>query len=125
YYHELGGFALDEVGVAAAEQLWLRGGFPPAFLAESDVASAEWRQGFIRTFLERDIPQLGIRVPAPTLRRFWTMIAHYHAQIWNGAELARALGVSEHAVRGYLDVLTGTFLLRSLPPWFENLGKRQ
>jgi uncharacterized protein len=125
YYHELGGFALDEVGVAAAEQLWLCGGFPPAFLAESDIASAEWRQGFIRTFLERDIPQLGIRVPAPTLRRFWTMIAHYHAQIWNGAELARAFGVAATTVRHYLDQLTSALVLYQLPPWFANVGKRQ
>jgi predicted AAA+ superfamily ATPase len=122
---DLGPFDLGEVGQTKAQRLWRRGGFPRSFLARTDALSFHWRQDFIRTFLERDIPQLGVRIPAETLRRFWLMIAHYHAQIWNGAELARALGTSEHAVRGYLDLLTGTFLLRQLPPWFENLGKRQ
>ena len=125
HYHELGGFALDEVGQDATERLWRRGGFPPAFLATSDAASAEWRRDFVRTFLERDLPQLGVRVPAITLRRFWTMLAHYHAQVWNGAELARAFGVSAPTVRYYLDTLTAALVLRQLPPWFENLGKRQ
>jgi uncharacterized protein len=125
HYHELGGFALDEVGQYATERLWRRGGFPPAFLAASDTASAEWRRDFVRTFLERDLPQLGVRVPALTLRRFWTMLAHYHAQVWNGAELARAFGVSAPTVRHYLDTLTAALVLRQLPPWFENLGKRQ
>jgi predicted AAA+ superfamily ATPase len=118
-------FDLGEVGQPKIQKLWRRGGFPRSFLARSDAVSFDWRQDFVRTFLERDIPQLGVRFPAETLRRFWLMIAHYHAQIWNGAELARALGMSEHTVRGYLDLLTGTFLLRQLPPWFENLGKRQ
>jgi hypothetical protein len=125
HYHELGGFALDEVGQDTTERLWLRGGFPPAFLAASDVASAEWRRDFVRTFLERDLPQLGVRVPALTLRRFWTMLAHYHAQVWNGAELARAFGVTAPTVRHYLDTLTAALVLRQLPPWFENLSKRQ
>lgn len=122
---DLGPFQLSEVGAAAVPRLWRRGGFPRSFLAASDTRSSIWRRDFIRTFLERDIPQLGIRIPADTLRRFWLMLAHYHAQIWNGAELARALGTSEHTVRGYLDLLTGTFLVRQLAPWFENLGKRQ
>jgi predicted AAA+ superfamily ATPase len=122
---DLAPFDLAEVGAAALPKLWRRGGFPRSFLARTDSVSFAWRQDFIRTFLERDIPQLGVRIPAETLRRFWLMIAHYHAQIWNGAELARALGTTEHTVRGYLDLLTGTFLLRQLPPWFENLGKRQ
>ncbi len=122
---DLGGFCLEEVGVDSLPVLWQRGGFPRSFLAASDSASERWRQNFIRTFLERDIPQLGIRIPAETLRRFWMMVGHYHGQIWNGAELARSLGVSETTVRHYLDLLTGTFLLRQLPPWFENLGKRQ
>lgn len=124
----LGPFDLNEVShgrAATMQRLWLRGGFPRSYLARSDAQSSRWRQDFIRTFLERDIPQLGIRIPAETLRRFWLMIAHYHAQIWNGAELARALGVTEPTVRHYLDLLTGTYLLRQLPPWFENLGKRQ
>ena len=122
---DLGPLDLGEVGPRKAKTLWRRGGFPRSFLARTETLSFGWRQDFIRTFLERDIPQLGVRTPAETLRRFWLMIAHYHAQIWNGAELARALGTSEHTVRGYLDLLTGTFLLRQLPPWFENLGKRQ
>lgn len=125
YYHELGGFDLEEVGVEARERLWLRGGFPRSFLAETDSASAEWRRGFVRTLLERDLPGLGIQVPPETLRRFWTMIAHYHGQVWNGAELARAFGVSSMTVRRYLDLLTSALVLRQLPPWFENLGKRQ
>jgi predicted AAA+ superfamily ATPase len=125
FYHDLGGFDLDEVGAGASERLWLRGGFPRSFLAETDGASAEWRRGFVRTFLERDLPELGIQIPAETLRRFWTMIAHYHGQIWNGAELARAFGVSNMTVRRYLDLLTSALVLRQLPPWFENLGKRQ
>ncbi len=122
---DLGGFGLQEVGADCLSVLWQRGGFPRSFLAASDSASERWRQNFIRTFLERDIPQLGIRIPAETLRRFWIMVAHYHGQIWNGAELARSFGVSETTVRHYLDLLTGTYLLRQLPPWFENLGKRQ
>jgi uncharacterized protein len=122
---DLGPFDLQEVASTKWKTLWRRGGFPRSFLARSDVLSFDWRQDFIRTFLERDIPQLGFRIPADTLRRFWLMIAHYHAQTWNGAEIARSLGVSEHTVRSYLDLLTGTFLLRQLPPWFENLGKRQ
>jgi predicted AAA+ superfamily ATPase len=124
-YHELSGLALDEVGVEASESLWLRGGFPRAFLADTDEASAEWRSDFIRTFLERDLPQLGIRIPAPTLQRFWRMLAHYHGQIWNGAELSRAFGVSSSTVRRYLDVLTGALVLWQLPPWHENVSKRQ
>lgn len=125
HYHELGGFALDEVGLEATDRLWLRGGFPASFLARSDAASAAWRRDFVRTFLERDLPQLGVRVPATTLHRFWTMLAHYHAQVWNGAELARAFGVTAPTVRHYLDALTAALVLRQLPPWFENVGKRQ
>lgn len=122
---DLGGFDVAEVGAGSLRKLWLRGGFPRSFLAASDALSMRWRQDFVRTFLERDVPQLGIRIPAETLRRFWTMLAHYHAQIWNGAELARSLGVGEHAVRRYLDVLAGTYLVRQLVPWFENVSKRQ
>jgi len=125
HYQDLGGFDLDEVGMEARERLWLRGGFPRSFLAETDSTSAEWRRDFVRTLLERDLPGLGIQIPAETLRRFWTMIAHYHGQVWNGAELARAFGVSAVTVRRYLDLLTSALVLRQLPPWFENLGKRQ
>jgi predicted AAA+ superfamily ATPase len=121
----LGGFTLDEVGLGAFNKHWLRGGFPRSFLARSDADSVSWRAQLIQTFLERDVPQLGIRVPATTLRRFWTMVAHYHGGIWNNAEPARSLGVSEPSVRRYLDLLTGLFMVRQLPPWHENLSKRQ
>jgi predicted AAA+ superfamily ATPase len=121
----LEGFRLGDLGHRSRARHWLRGGFPPAYTARSEADSLAWRGQFIQTLLERDIPQLGIDVPAVALRRFWNMIAHYHAQIWNGAELARALALSESTVRRYLDLLTGVFMLRQLPPWFENLGKRQ
>lgn len=122
---DLTGFDLTEVDSAQRDRLWLRGGFPRAFLAGDDTASMIWRQDFIRTFLERDIPQLGITVPAETLRRFWTMVAHYHGQTWNSAEFARSLGASEVTARRYLDILAGAYMVRILPPWYENLGKRQ
>jgi len=122
---DLGGFTIREAGVGELPRRWLRGGFPRAFLAEDDATSLQWRAGFIRTFLERDIPQLGITIPAETLRRFWTMTAHYHGQIWNAAEFARSLGSAENTARRYLDILSGAYMLRVLPPWFENLTKRQ
>ena len=122
---DLAGFDLGEVGAEKYNHLWLRGGFPPSFLAPDDSASMAWRDDFIRTFLERDIPQLGISIPAETLRRFWIMIAHYHGQVWNGAQLARSLGTSENTARRYLDILAGAYMIRVLPPWFENLRKRQ
>ena len=122
---DLGGFTLAEVGEEQLHPLWIRGGFPRSYLAPDEATSVVWREDFIRTFLERDIPQLGIRVPADTLRRFWMMLAHYHAELWNASELARSLGVSEKAVRHYLDILSGAYMLRQLPPWWENLGKRQ
>ena len=121
----LEGFRLADVGAARLERHWLRGGFPLAFTARSEAGSVAWRRQFLQTFLERDIPQLGVRVPAAALRRFWNMLAHHHGQLWHAAELARALGVGEPAVRRYLDLLTGVFMVRQLPPWFENLGKRQ
>jgi predicted AAA+ superfamily ATPase len=121
----LEGFAADEVGFEKADRLWRRGGFPRAYLAADEETSFAWRRDFIRGFLERDIPQLGIRVPAVTLHRFWQMLAHYHGQTWNGAELARAFGVAESTVRRYLDILAGALVVRILPPWHENLGKRQ
>jgi predicted AAA+ superfamily ATPase len=122
---DLAGFDLRETGLDTLDQLWMRGGFPRSFLADDEAASVTWRASFIRTFLERDIPQFGITVPSETLRRFWTMIAHYHGQVWNGAEFARALGASEPTARRYLDILAGAFMIRVLPPWFENLKKRQ
>jgi uncharacterized protein len=122
---ELGGFDLSETGPARWERLWLRGGLPRSYLARSDGDSAAWREGFIRTFLERDVPQLGITIPAAAMRRFWTMLAHYHGQTWNSSELARAMGLSDKTVRGYLDILTGTFMVRQLQPWHASLQKRQ
>ncbi len=124
-FHDLSGFSLPEVGVDRRDALWLRGGFPLSFLAADDPRSLLWRQQFIRTFLERDLPQLGVGTPSTTMRRFWTMLAHYHGQTWNGSELARAFGVSDKTVRSYLDHLEGTFMVRQLQPWFENLSKRQ
>jgi len=122
---ELAGFDLSEAGADALHTLWLRGGFPRSFLADSDEDSIAWREGFIRTFLERDIPQLGITIPAAAMRRFWTMLAHYHGQTWNASELSRSMGLSDKTVRSYLDILTGTFMVRQLQPWYENIGKRQ
>jgi len=125
FYHPFGGFTLAEVGVPHLQRLWLRGGFPRSYLARSERASTEWRQGFIQTFLERDLPQLGVTIPAGTLRRFWTMLAHYHGQVWQASEFARSFGVADTTIRRYLDLLVGTFLIRLLLPWHENLGKRQ
>jgi predicted AAA+ superfamily ATPase len=122
---DIEGFALDEVGAKNANTLWFRGGFPLSFTAKSDSNSRIWRREFIRTFLELDLPQLGLSTPPAAMRRFWTMLAHYHGQIWNAAEPARSLGVSEPTVRRLLDWLTGTFMVRQLPPWHENLSKRQ
>lgn len=104
--------------------LWLRGGLPRSFLAASDAASLTWRSQYITTFLERDIPQLGINIPARTLRQFWTMLSHYHGQILNYAELGRSFGVSDMTVRKYCDILEGTFMIRILQPWHVNIGKR-
>ena len=122
---DLAGFDMDEVYPASWQTLWQRGGCPRSFLAPDDAASALWRENFIRTFLERDIPQLGITIVTESLRRFWNMVAHYHGQIWNAAEFARAIGASERTARNYLDILQGAYLLRALPPWHENLKKRQ
>lgn len=115
----------EEVGRARLDRLWLRGGFPRAFLARSEAASTEWRKEFISSFLERDMSQLGIHFPPQTMRRFWTMLAHYHGQIWNASEFGRSFGTADTTVRGYLDALSGTFLARQLQPWHENLAKRQ
>jgi hypothetical protein len=125
HFHRLDGFTLDEVGPEAWKRLWIRGGFPRSFLAGSDGESFEWRHDFVRTFLERDLPQLGIQTPGETLRRFWTMLAHNQAQLWNGAELARSFGVSPPTVRRYLDLLTSSLVVRQLQPWHANVRKRQ
>ena len=121
---ELGGFALHDIKWPDYHKLWLRGGFPRSFLARNDRISAQWREDFIRTFLERDIPNLGIRVPAQMLRRFWTMLSHYHGQIFNASGLGRSLATADTTVKRYLDILSGTFLIRQLQPWFYNTKKR-
>ena len=121
----LGGFSLTELGGDTQEDLWLRGGFPRSYLAASGEDSLAWRKNFTRTLLERDLPQWGVRVPSAALLRFWTMLAHYHAQTWNAAELARALGVSESTMRRHLDLLTDAFMIRQLQPFHANLRKRQ
>jgi len=122
---ELSGFDLRETGKDTWQTLWLRGGFPRSFLADSDENSVAWRENFIRTFLERDIPQLGIAIPSTAMRRFWTMLAHYHGQLWNASEFARSMGLSDKTVRSYLDILSGTFMVRQIQPWHANIGKRQ
>lgn len=122
---EAGGFTLDETGAEAAATLWWRGGFPRAYTAASDADSRAWRREFIRTAVERDLPQLGMNVPAPALYRFWAMLAHVHGQVWNAADPARSLGVSESTVRRHLDGLTQAYFVRQLQPWHANLSKRQ
>lgn len=124
-YYELPGLALREVGTHLANRLWLRGGFPRSFLARTESAGAQWRREFIRTFVERDLPNLGISVSATTMWRFWSMLAHYHGQLWNASEIGRSFGVADTTVRGYLDTLGDALVVRQLRPWFENLGKRQ
>jgi hypothetical protein len=124
-YRQLNGFSLAEVGSGEHVRLWVRGGFPRSYLARTLEASFEWRREFIHTFLEKDIPQLGINIRSTTLQRFWSMLAHYHGQIWNASEFARSFGVSDNTVRNYLDVLTAALVVRQLPPWHENISKRQ
>ena len=121
----IGGFSLDEVGASGLQDLWRRGGFPLSYLAATETDSLAWRSQFIQALLERDLPQWGVRVPATTLRRFWTIVAHYHGQTWNAADPARTLGVSEPTARRYLDLLTDAFMVRQLQPWHANLRKRQ
>jgi len=124
-YVEMGGFDVAEAGASSWSRLWSRGSFPRSFLARSERESLAWRNAFVTSYLERDVPQLGITIPSATLRRFWTMVAHYHGQYWNAAEFARTLGTSEPTARRYLDILTGSYVVRQLLPWFENIGKRQ
>jgi uncharacterized protein len=121
----MSGFSMSDVGLGAVARHWLRGGFPPAFLAKTEADGIAWRKSFIQTILERDLPQWGIGAPSVALLRFWTMLAHYHGQAWNAAEPARTLGVSEPTVRRYLDILSGVFMIRQLFPWHANLKKRQ
>jgi uncharacterized protein len=124
-YHELPGLALDEVSVKRAGRLWLRGGFPRAFLARSDRESFEWRETFLRTFLERDLALLGISAGRVTMHRFWSMLAHSHGQLWNASEIGRSLGLADTTVRGYLDKMSDAFIIRQLRPWYANIAKRQ
>ncbi len=124
-WYELDGFDLGEVGVAAADALWVRGGFPRSFLAATDADSADWRQRFVTTFVERDLPGLGVSTPPQTLRRFWNMLAHCHGQLLNATELGRSFGIADTTVRRYLDILTGAFVVRQLRPWHANISKRQ
>ena len=123
-FHELGGFRLSDVGASRWRRLWLRGGLPRAYTARTDEMSGRWREQYVTTFLERDIPQLGITIPAATLRRFWLMLCHYHGQVLNSSELARSFGVSDMTVRRYLDILESAFVVRLLQPWHANSGKR-
>jgi predicted AAA+ superfamily ATPase len=122
---DMAGFMLEEVGEDVLHRLWQRGGFPRSFLARGEAASLTWREDFIRTFLERDVRNLGINVPAAALRRLWTMLAHYHGQVWNASEIGRALGEAHTTVKRHVDSLCGALVVRQLQPWFENLGKRQ
>jgi len=124
-YVTIGGFTISELSAQAESRLWHRGGFPPSYLARTDAESLAWRKNFVQTLLERDFPQWGVRVSAAALQRFWTMLAHYHGRIWNAAEPARALGVSESTTRRYLDLLTDALMIRQLKPWHANLSKRQ
>ena len=125
FYHRLDGFSLDETGDEASDRLWFRGGFPRSYLASNDEESMEWRRAFILTFLERDLPQLGISIRSNALYRFWRMLSHYHGQTWNASEFSRSFGVSDTTVRSYLDTLTGAMVVRQLQPWHENISKRQ
>lgn len=122
-YVELTPFSYHET--KDIEQLWLRGGFPRSFLAKTDADSFSWRQFYISTYLEQDLPNLGIQIPAQSLRRFWSMLTHYHGNIFNASELGRSFGAADTTIRRYLDILTGTFMVRQLQPWQENLKKRQ
>lgn len=121
----ISGFSLSETGTDSIQQHWLRGGFPLSFLAENETNSFVWRKNFIQSFLERDLPRWGVQIPSGNLFRFWAMIAHYHGQVWNAAEPARSLGLSEPTVRRYLDILQDVFMVRILQPWHANLKKRQ
>jgi len=124
-HHQLTGFLPYEIDSKHVDRLWLRGGFPRSFLARNDAASAIWREEFLTTFLERDLPGLGIRTPSPILRRFWSMLAHAHGQIWNASDFGRSLGKSDQSARHYLDVLAATFVVRVLQPFHHNIQKRQ
>lgn len=121
---ELGGFSLNILKTQDMRKLWTRGGFPRSFLARSEAASFEWRENFVRTYLERDIPNLGIQIPTKTLKRFWLMLSHYHGQLLNASELGKSFGAADTTIQRYLDILSSTYLIRQLQPWFYNTKKR-
>ncbi|MFH1739090.1 MAG: ATP-binding protein, partial [bacterium] len=125
-YLEMSPFSLAEIGSneEGVRKLWRRGGYPDSFLAGSESDSYQWREAFVQTHLERDIPNLGIRIPASTMSRFWTMLAHFHGQLWNASKIAGSLGVSNPSVKNYLEILQSTFMVRQLPPFFPNIKKR-
>ena len=123
HYRELTPFTYGEVD--DVQKIWLQGGFPPAYLAENLEDSVQWRKDYIKTYLEQDIPNLGLRLPPEQLRRFWMMLTHYHGQLFNASEIANAMDISRNTVQHYVDILTGTFMIRQLAPWYENLAKRQ
>ena len=123
-YLEIGGFSLGHLAIKNINKLWVRGSFPRSFLAGSEKSSYQWRQDFVTTFLERDVPALGLNIPAKMLRRFWLMLSHYHGQIFNASEIGRSMSVSDNTARRYLDVLSGTFLVRQIQPWYYNTKKR-
>lgn len=123
-YHELSPFIFEEIDGKSIQRLWLRGGYPQSYLSESDEESFAWREAFIKTYLEMDIPQFGIRIPAQQLRRFWTMLAHSHGQLWNASKMAGSLGISAPTVRSYLDILEETFIVRQIQPYYSNVKKR-
>jgi len=122
---EIGGFDIEETGVVHQGPLWLRGGYPRSYLAANDMDSFAWRLQAIQRYVDADLPQFGVQVTGPAMLRFWRMLAHCHGQVWNAADPARSLGLSEPTVRRYLDLLTQTYMVRQLQPWHENLGKRQ
>lgn len=125
HYVDMGGFTLDEVGNKQERRLWMRGGLPLSFLASSEMKSLEWREDMIRSTVERDLPNMGVRLPAPSMRRFWNMVAHYHGQTWNGSEIASSMGFSHTTARRYLDTLSAGYAVRQLHPYHVNVGKRQ
>lgn len=124
-YVEITPFQMAELPSSDNSCLWLRGGFPKSFYASSEQESWIWRNEYIRTYLEQDLPNLGVRIPPMHIRRFWMMLSHFHGQIFNASQLASSLDISDHTVKRYLDILTGTFMVRQLQPWFENTKKRQ
>ena len=123
-YHELSPFSLSEINSENIQKLWLRGGYPESYISRNNDESYVWREAFIKSYLETDIPQLGIRIPAQQLRRFWTMIAHSHGQLWNASKIAGSLGISAPTVMSYLDILEETFIVRQLRPYYSNIKKR-